>query len=78
MYTIAFWVLGFGNLANGLWMLFWPEVWYHDLPVGIPDSGPLNLHFVRDLGAAYLPTIILLVLSARRWWAKEPTAAATA
>ena len=132
---VAFWILGIGNLVNGLWMLFWPEAWYHDLPAGVPDTGPLNLHFVRDLGAAfltmaivlfvsapvaqrrrgallaiacwyvlhsiihivdvarglldphhllldfplvYLPTIILLVLSGPRWWAKEEADSAAA
>lgn len=48
-----FWVLGILNLANGLWMLFSPKSWYHHLPAGVPDTGPLNVHFVRDIGAAF-------------------------
>ena len=131
----AFWILGLGNLANAIWMLVSPYTWYHDLPAGVPDTGPLNYHFVRDLGAAfftmavaffvsapkaqqrrgvvlavglwyvlhsiihlydvaaghldahhllldfplvYLPTLILIVLSQRRWWASSsPAAGAT-
>jgi hypothetical protein len=51
--TVLFWVLGLMNLANGLWMLLAPAAWYRDLPAAIPDTGPLNLHFVRDIGAAF-------------------------
>jgi hypothetical protein len=49
-------VLGFfalGNLANGLWMLADPVHWYLNLPAGVPDFGPLNEHFVRDIGCIY-------------------------
>ena len=42
------------NVANGLWMLLAPQGWYHELPAGVPDTGPLNTHFVRDIGAAFL------------------------
>lgn len=48
------WVFGLVSIANAVWMLVSPEVWYHELPAGVPDTGPLNLHFVRDVGAAYL------------------------
>jgi hypothetical protein len=51
--TALFWILGLVNLGHGLWMLAAPERWYHDLPAGVPDTGPLNLHFVRDIGAAF-------------------------
>ena len=51
--TALFWVLGILNLCNGLWMLVAPESWYHGLPAAVPDTGPLNLHFVRDIGAAF-------------------------
>src|SRR4051812_35554810 len=39
--------------ANGLFMLSAPHTWYHAVP-GVNDTGPLNLHFVRDVGCAYL------------------------
>ena len=49
-----FWLFGLLNVANGLWMLAAPEHWYLHLPAGVPDTGPLNVHFVRDIGAAFL------------------------
>jgi uncharacterized protein YjeT (DUF2065 family) len=40
-------------VANGLLMLIAPEPWYHLIP-GVPDTGPFNSHFVRDIGCTYL------------------------
>ena len=60
--TALFWLLGLLNVMNGVWMLLAPAGWYHDLPAGVPDTGPLNLHFVRDIGAAF--TTIGLVFCA--------------
>lgn len=40
-------------IANGAAMLAVPEPWYWHTP-GVSGTGPLNLHFVRDIGAAYL------------------------
>ena len=51
------WILaigGLGNVANGLWMLASPAGWYVGLPARVPDFGPLNEHFVRDIGAAFV------------------------
>jgi hypothetical protein len=48
-----FLLLGLLNVGNGLWMLLSPDGWYHGLPAGVPDTGPLNAHFVRDIGAAF-------------------------
>lgn len=39
--------------ANGVIALAWPDAWYLLIP-GVTDTGPLNPHFVRDIGAAYL------------------------
>lgn len=47
-------VLGAGSVLNALWMLADPLRWYHDLPAGVPDTGPFNAHFVRDIGCAFL------------------------
>ena len=49
-----FLLLGLGAVANALWMLADPLRWYHDLPAGVPDTGPFNPHFVRDIGCAFL------------------------
>ncbi len=51
--TALFWIIGLLNMLNGLWMLLAPESWYHSVPAAVPDTGPLNLHFVRDIGAAF-------------------------
>jgi hypothetical protein len=50
-------VLGFfaaGNLVNAVWMLASPAHWYLNLPANIPGTGPLNEHFVRDIGCIFL------------------------
>ncbi len=41
------------NLGNAVWMLAAPADWYARLPAAVPDTGPLNEHFVRDIGAAF-------------------------
>lgn len=46
-------VLGLATLANGVFMLVAPEPWYWSVP-GVPDRGPFNQHFVRDIGLIYL------------------------
>jgi hypothetical protein len=48
-------VLGLALAANGFLMLVDPASWYAIVP-GVPETGPLNAHFVRDIGAAYLVT----------------------
>ena len=42
------------NILHGLWAVFTPEHWYHNLPAGVPEYGPLNVHFIRDLGAVFV------------------------
>src|SRR5687767_3242353 len=60
------WMLAAGLAANGLWMLFAPHPWYHAVP-GVSATGPLNLHFVRDIGCAYL-----VAAAGLAWRAVEP------
>ena len=64
----TFRILGLLNLANGLWMLLAPGGWYHHLPAAVPDTGPLNPHFVRDIGAAFVTigAVLLLAPPSRR------------
>jgi hypothetical protein len=51
---IAFyWLLGLGSLANGLWMLASPAGWFVGLPAAVTDTGPLNSHFVHDIGVVF-------------------------
>lgn len=47
-------VLGIVGVANGVWMLFEPFGWYRDLPAAVPEYGPFNQHFVRDIGCAFI------------------------
>jgi hypothetical protein len=56
-------LLALSGAANGVWMLVDPSHWYHHLPAGVPDTGPLNAHFVRDVGCAFL------VFSGALFWA---------
>ena len=51
--------------ANGIYMLAAPLAWYGDI-AGVPNTGPFNPHFVRDIGVAYLTQGLLLFWAARR------------
>jgi hypothetical protein len=64
--SAAFWVFGVLNIANGLWMLLAPAGWYVGLPAGVPDTGPLNPHFVRDIGAAFTTIGVAFCIAAGR------------
>jgi len=57
-------LLGAGAVANAVWMLLSPGHWYEELPAGVPDTGPLNLHFVRDIGCAFLAVGVAQVWAA--------------
>ena len=57
-------IFGGVSVANALWMLAGPLHWYHGLPAGVPDTGPFNPHFVRDIGCAFLATSVALLWSA--------------
>lgn len=59
-------LFGLGNLANGVWMLASPAHWYIHLPANVPGSGPLNEHFVRDIGCIFTLLGIALLLSIPR------------
>lgn len=75
---IAGWLLlalGLGFLANGLVMLFDSVDWFGLIAT---DTGALNVHFVRDVGAAYAASGVALVWGALRPSARGPlTAVAT-
>ena len=71
-WTWIFLVSGFGNLANGLWMLANPAHWYATLPAAVPDFGPLNEHFVRDIGSAFTMLGVALVWGALRSAVRVP------
>jgi hypothetical protein len=57
-------VFGLGTLGNAAWMLVAPMSWYLDLPAAVPDFGPFNPHFVRDIGCAFATIGVALVWAA--------------
>jgi hypothetical protein len=68
-------LFGLGNVSNALWMLRSPVNWYLNVPASVPDFGPLNEHFVRDLGAMFLVAGTLLLYSAfHASWRKSAVA----
>jgi hypothetical protein len=71
-------VFGVGSIANALWMLAGPMHWYTDLPAGVPDTGPFNPHFVRDIGCAFLTVGIALVWAGFDRVARPPLVAVAA
>ena len=68
MRTKLAWVLGLLAAANGVFMLAVPAAWYAIVP-GVPDTGPFNAHFIRDIGAAFLVAGGSLV-----WFARDARA----
>jgi hypothetical protein len=68
-WTIVLGLFATGNLANGVWMLADPGHWYENLPAGVPDFGPLNEHFVRDIGCIFFLLGVALAWAAvmPRW-----------
>jgi len=73
-----FGVMGLGLIANALWMLAGPMHWYTDLPAAVPDTGPFNPHFVRDIGCAFLTIGAALVWAALDHSARMPLAVVSA
>jgi hypothetical protein len=59
-------ILGLALAANAAWMLVSPMSWYSFVP-GVAGTGPANLHFIRDIGCAYLATALSLF-----WLFKSP------
>jgi hypothetical protein len=57
-------ILAVFNTANGLVMLLASATWWASVP-GVPETGPFNLHFVQDVGAAFLASG--LAQAARTW-----------
>jgi hypothetical protein len=57
-------ILGLFHLVNGAAMLLAPESWYAATP-GVGMTGPMNHHFIQDIGLAYLASGAGLMLGAR-------------
>ncbi len=57
-------LLGLFHLGNGLWMLADPDSWYAAIP-GVSATGPINHHFIADIGLAFVASGAGLLLGAR-------------
>ena len=68
-------LLGGLALANGLVMLIAPEPWFLRIAA---DTGPLNFHLVRDVGAAYASSGIAAIWAARAPHFRVPLAISAA
>jgi hypothetical protein len=77
-WEIVLGVIAVGGAANGVWMLVDPGHWYEHLPAGVPDTGPLNAHFVRDIGCAFLTVSVALYWALRRPDLRAPLVAVAA
>lgn len=60
--TVA--VVAFGLMLNSFAMMFSPPLWY-SIVYTVPETGPLNKHFVRDVGIAFFCSSVALL------WAKR-------
>lgn len=56
--------VGFGFIVFGIWLLAAPDAFYTTVP-GVSATGPLNHHFIQDIGAAYAAAGAALGLAAR-------------
>jgi hypothetical protein len=65
-------VFGAALAASGVFMFLAPALWYGLYP-DVADTGPLNPHFVRDIGAAYI-----VLGGAFLWFAVDARARAAA
>ncbi len=68
MVRILLVVLGAFHALNGLYMIASPEGWYAAVP-GVTMTGPANVHFITDIGLAFLASGAGMVLGARARWA---------
>lgn len=65
-WAIVLWMFAAANIGNAVWMLAAPENWYYNLPGGVPDTGAMNEHFIRDIGCIFLLMGIGLSVAAIR------------
>lgn len=51
-FALVLWLIGLVSLVNAAWMLAHAGSWFAVTP-GVGNTGPLNAHFVHDVGLAY-------------------------
>jgi len=64
-------LLGLLLAANGIWMLYRPLGWYAHVP-GVNATGAANVHFIRDIGCAYLAAALGLLWYSRAGYRAWP------
>ncbi len=69
-------VLGLIHISNGAWMLAAPMSWFESIP-GVAETGPLNHHFVTDVGLAFVASGLGFILGSRKGMAAFALAGAT-
>jgi hypothetical protein len=57
-------IIGLLNVTNGLVMLVSPEAWFAQV-IGDAPMGPLDTHFIRDIGFAYTASGVGLIYGFR-------------
>lgn len=65
MSKIALVAVGLLSLATAAIIWFATEFWYQAVP-GVKDTGPLNMHFARDVALAYLVSGGALIVAGLR------------
>ncbi|TIQ27978.1 MAG: hypothetical protein E5X48_32100 [Mesorhizobium sp.] len=58
-------IIGIYQATNGAIMLTVPDFWYSAVP-GVPETGPANIHFIRDIGLAFLAAGAALLMACQR------------
>ncbi len=53
--------IAIAHIVNGAFMIIWPEDWFEAVP-GVSEDGPLNVHFVIDVGFSYLASGVGLLI----------------
>ena len=66
-------IIGIAFLANSIFMIVSPSSWYYSLET-VVQTGPMNSHFIRDIGLMYFLTAVVVFLGLRQpqnkvvWW----------
>ena len=69
-------LLGLFHLGNGLFMIAAPDSWYAAVP-GVMQTGPMNHHFIVDIGLAFVASGAFMILGTRARLAAFALAGAT-
>lgn len=60
---IGFLLGGLLSIANGIWMLADPSGWFELVPGPASDYGPVNSHFIQDVGGWYMAGGVLFLFA---------------